>query len=125
MASRHALIRAEQVRIARCRERLTALSDRSRRAVTLSRERKAEHVAALHALLGSLGYKAVLARGYAVVRDGEGRPVRSAAAVNPGQALAIEFGDGIVKASADGTAKADAAKPKRKPAAMQRSLFEG
>jgi exodeoxyribonuclease VII large subunit len=125
VASRHALIRAEQVRIARCRERLTALSDRSRRAVTLSRERKVERVTALHALLGSLGYKAVLARGYAVVRDGEGRPVRSAAAVNPGQALAIEFGDGSVKASADGTAKADTAKPKRKPAAVQRSLFEG
>jgi exodeoxyribonuclease VII large subunit len=69
----------------------------------------------------------VLARGYALVRDGDGRPLRSAAAGAPGQALAIEFADGSVAASADGSVKAspEAAKPKRKPAgAVQRSLFE-
>jgi exodeoxyribonuclease VII large subunit len=126
IASRGALVRAEQVRIARCRERLSTLSGRSRRALLLSVERRAERVGALNTLLNSLGYKAVLARGYALVRDGDGRPLRSAAAVAPGQALAIEFGDGSVAASADGSVKTgpESAKPKRKPAAVQRSLFE-
>jgi len=127
IASRGALVRAEQVRIARCRERLSTLSGRSRRALVLSVERRAERVGALNTLLNSLGYKAVLARGYALVRDGDGRPLRSAAAVAPGQALAIEFADGSVAANADGSAKAgpESPKPKRKlPGAVQRSLFE-
>ena len=126
-ASRDALLRAERVRIARDRERLAGLSERSRRAVGRCVERRAERIAALQTLLGSLGYKAVLARGYALVRDDAGRPLRSAATVVPGQALAIEFADGSIKASADGADK-DAAEParqKRKGArTLQGSLFE-
>jgi exodeoxyribonuclease VII large subunit len=89
-------------------------------------ERRSERVAALDSLLNSLGYKAVLARGYALVRDGEGKAVRTAAAVTPGQLLAIEFADGSVRAAAEGSARVgEGAKPKRKPAgAVQRSLFE-
>ena len=126
-ASRGALMRAERVRIARDRERLAGLSERSRRAVGRSVERRAERIAALQTLLGSLGYKAVLARGYALVRDDAGRPLRSAATVLPGQALAIEFADGSIKASAEGVGKdgAEPAKQKRKGArALQASLFE-
>jgi exodeoxyribonuclease VII large subunit len=126
-ASRGALIRAEGVRIARCREQLTALSERSRRAVGRMVERRTERVAALDVLLGSLGYKAVLARGYALVRDEAGTPLRSAAAVAPGQALAIEFADGSVSASAEGAAKGSVEPPKgkRKGArVLQGSLFE-
>ena len=120
VASRGALVRAEHARIARCREQVLALSDRSRRAMRVLRDRRAERVYALHTLLNSLGYKAVLARGYALVRDGDGHPLRNAADVSPGQALAIEFADGSVTATADG------AKQKRRPAAAARqgSLFE-
>jgi exodeoxyribonuclease VII large subunit len=120
VASRGALVRAEQARIARCREQVAAFSDRSRRAIGVLRERRAERIAALHTLLNSLGYKAVLARGYALVRDGDGQPVRSAAAIAAGQALAIEFADGSINATADG------AKAKRKASATVRqgSLFE-
>jgi exodeoxyribonuclease VII large subunit len=43
----------------------------------------------------------VLARGFALVRDGAaGAPIRSAAAVSTGQALDIEFADGRVAATA-------------------------
>ena len=126
-ASRGALMRAERVRIARDRERLAGLSARSRRAVGRCVERRAERIAALRTLLGSLGYKAVLARGYALVRDDAGRPLRSAATVAPGQALAIEFADGSIKANAEGADKGgvEPAKQKRKGAkALQASLFE-
>jgi exodeoxyribonuclease VII large subunit len=51
-------------------------------------------------LLGSLSYQSVLGRGFALVRDGEGRAVRSAAQVVAGMALDIELADGRVEAEA-------------------------
>ncbi len=53
-------------------------------------------------LLNSLGYRGVLARGYAVVTDAEGAVVRLAATVAAGQSLSIEFVDGRIGAHADG-----------------------
>jgi exodeoxyribonuclease VII large subunit len=117
---RDTIIRTERVRLGHCRERLVELARRSTRAMTILRERRAARVGALDTLLNSLGYKAVLARGYALVRDGDGHPVRSAAEVAPGQALAIELADGAVTATADGP------KQKRRPTApvRQGTLFE-
>ena len=57
---------------------------------------------ALARLLGSLSYEQVLARGFALVRDGAGIPLVRAAAVEPGSALTIEFADGKVGATAEG-----------------------
>ena len=53
-------------------------------------------------LLAAFSYRGVLARGFALVRDGEGRPLRSAAAVTARMRLEIEFSDGRVGATADG-----------------------
>jgi exodeoxyribonuclease VII large subunit len=103
VASRGALVRMERARLERCRERLVAVTERARRGIAVLLTREAERVRGLDALLGSLGYKAVLARGYALVRDGAGRPVRSAAAVAPAHTLAIEFADGTIRAVAEGT----------------------
>jgi exodeoxyribonuclease VII large subunit len=47
-------------------------------------------------LMGSLSYLSVLQRGFALVRDEAGKPLRAAAATRPGQAVAIEFHDGKV-----------------------------
>jgi exodeoxyribonuclease VII large subunit len=44
----------------------------------------------------------VLARGFALVRDDAGKPLRAAAQVSAGLALDIEFHDGHVGAVADG-----------------------
>ncbi|HEY7382622.1 MAG TPA: exodeoxyribonuclease VII large subunit [Beijerinckiaceae bacterium] len=119
-ASRGALERAEKARIERCRERLASLTAQAQRGITTLVQRKQDRVNSLGALLGSLGYRAVLARGYALVRDHDGRPLRSAAAVGPAQPLAIEFGDGTVKATSEGV------KARRKDAgAVQKSLFDG
>jgi exodeoxyribonuclease VII large subunit len=117
---RDTIIRAERVRLTHCRQRLADLGARSAQAIRILRERRAERVNALHTLLNSLGYKAVLARGYALVRDGEGHPLRSVAHVAPGQALAVEFADGTITATADGV------KQKRRPTAEARqgSLFD-
>jgi exodeoxyribonuclease VII large subunit len=48
----------------------------------------------------------VLARGFALVRDAAGKPLRLAAAVSPGMPLDIEFADGRVRGRAEGTSAA-------------------
>ncbi|MGP9822639.1 exodeoxyribonuclease VII large subunit, partial [Salinarimonas sp. NSM] len=53
-------------------------------------------------LAESLSWRSVLARGYALVRDDDGRPVRAAASVAPGAALTLEFADGRLGARAEG-----------------------
>lgn len=53
-------------------------------------------------LLSAVGYRRVLDRGFALVRDARGEPVRRAAALAAGQHIRIEFADGEVAASVDG-----------------------
>ena len=79
-------------------------------------------------LLAALSYTSVLRRGFALVRDREGRPLRLARDIANGQLLDIELADGRVSAQAlGGTARpepatepepqglADPAEPKRVP----------
>ena len=65
-------------------------------------------------VLDSVSYERVLARGFALVTNGEGGLVRSAAAVAEGDALKLRFADGEVGVTADGGSgepKAPAATP--------------
>jgi exodeoxyribonuclease VII large subunit len=54
------------------------------------------------------------------VRDGEGRPLRSAAAVSPGLGLDIEFADGRIAATATGGGPAP---PREPPRPRRRRVF--
>ncbi|WP_272910973.1 exodeoxyribonuclease VII large subunit, partial [Falsiroseomonas oryziterrae] len=69
--------------------------------------------------LEALSYNAVLARGFALVRDAVGEPLTRAAAVAPGARLSIAFADGAVAATAEG----EALKRKPKPTDSQGSLL--
>ena len=60
-------------------------------------------------LLESLSYKGVLERGFALVRDGDGKPVMRAAEAITGGVIEIEFSDGSRGAAFDGE---DGGKPK-------------
>ena len=51
-------------------------------------------------LLSALSYTSVLRRGFALVRDGDGRPLRRAAEIAAGQRIDIELADGRVPAEA-------------------------
>ncbi|WP_244570963.1 exodeoxyribonuclease VII large subunit [Stappia sp. TSB10GB4] len=75
------------------RERLGGLEARAFRAHRQQISRDRARLDAAAKLLESLSYKNVLARGYALVRDADGQPLRSARGVRPGAALTIEFGD--------------------------------
>jgi len=94
------------------------LADAGRRDVAA----RGERLAALDRLRETLGYRATLARGYAVVR-GDGALVTTRAAAAEAGALEIEFADGKL-AVGDGTAPAPRrpARPKEPPEG-QGSLF--
>jgi exodeoxyribonuclease VII large subunit len=62
-------------------------------------------------LLGTLSYQSVLQRGFALVRDADGRTVRSASTVQAGDRLDLEFHDGRVEAEALGVSSPGGEKP--------------
>jgi exodeoxyribonuclease VII large subunit len=110
-----------------CRERLAVLDARAARALARVVETHRARLDRIAHVLDAVGHKATLARGFALVRDEAGRPVHAAAAVAPGQRLALEFADGSVAATADG-GEGGAAPAKGKPRAKggpanQGSLF--
>lgn len=80
------------------RERIGLFQARLHPAVIALLRRARERLTALDKLHNSLGYRSVLARGFALVRDETGHPVRAAAALASGQSVALEFADGRVGA---------------------------
>lgn len=105
----HRLARALQSRIAIERRdadnrkaRLAEMSGRLLRAGRTHQERLNRHFRAEAQLLESLGYRRVLARGYAVVHAADGGVISRAGAIVAGDALQIEFTDGRVGATASG-----------------------
>ena len=129
-ASLRANAEAQRVRIARARERVDTLMSRATRAVVTLMDRWDAKLERTAQLLTALSYHGVLARGFALVRSEAGRPLRAAAAVNPGMRLDIEFADGRVRATAEARALSAAAghqpvKPKRRRGDPgQGSLFQ-
>jgi exodeoxyribonuclease VII large subunit len=101
-----ALLTRRDVEKARCerqRERVLAAQERLRNAFRSCDVRRRRDLSAVLKLIESLSHKSVLARGFALVRAGaDGPPIRSAAAVTPGQGLTLQFADGCVGATADG-----------------------
>ena len=79
---------------ARDKDRLEALGKRLSLAFTTTNRRRADRLASLGQMLGTLSYKGVLARGYALVVDGDGKPIRSKDAATPGASLTIKVADG-------------------------------
>ncbi len=66
---------------------------RQTRAVTQKLQGLKERLSAEAKLFASLNYKSVLARGFVIVRDMSGTPIRLASAISAGQSLKIEFAD--------------------------------
>jgi exodeoxyribonuclease VII large subunit len=127
-AARFAYANARRTRIERARERTLALFARAKLAATALLQNRAARVERAERLLAAVSYRGVLARGFALVRAADGRPLHSAAAVTAGLPLSIEFADGRVHATADGapavTPSAAPAKPPRRGGGEgQGSLF--
>jgi len=119
-ASKLANAEAQRTAIARARDRVHRLSDRATRAIDTLLERLDAQVTHRGQLLTALSYRGVLARGFALVRDGEGHPVHSAAAVGPHARLSVEFADGNVGVTADADRPAAPAVPASPPRSAAR-----
>jgi exodeoxyribonuclease VII large subunit len=129
-AARLAYANARRTQIERARERTLALFARGTLATTALLQNRAARVERAGRLLTAVSYRGVLARGFALVRDDEGKPLHTAAAIKAGARLGIEFADGQVHATADGpsapaatTQAAAPAKPPRRGGEGQGNLF--
>jgi exodeoxyribonuclease VII large subunit len=96
---------------ARQRERISAFAKRAERAIDVVLDRQAARLERAGQLLAAFSYRGVLARGFALVRDAAGEPLRAAAAVSAGMRLDIEFSDGRVGAVAGDARVTPAAEP--------------
>ncbi|PTM39055.1 exodeoxyribonuclease VII large subunit [Bosea sp. 124] len=147
--ARMAALAAERRRIAEARRRLDELGERSRRLFASALSARADKPEQLIAkalrafaqqvargrasldarssLLASLGPDAVLARGYALVRDEAGALVRGTGQARPGQALSVQVSDGRfgVLVAGGGETPPRPARPLRRenPTARQGDLF--
>jgi exodeoxyribonuclease VII large subunit len=124
VVSRETLLRAERTRLAQSTELTQRVAERLAPALKGQLARKADRLEAVSKLFDSLNYKSVLKRGFALVRDAEGQPLRSADAVLDGQSLVLEFADG--KADATGGrlgSRPKPVKPKLVTAEEQGALF--
>ena len=88
--------RATDGRLAAERSRLTRLDDRLPLLLQGRLARARTDLRSASAGLNALSPYATLERGYAIVRDADGRVVRSAAVATPGQSLAVTLHDGAL-----------------------------
>ena len=84
------------------RQKLEAAWQRAGRATGRLLERRYDHLTSCDKLFVSLSYKSILRRGFALVRDGKGGPVRAKSEVAPGQAITVEFADGLINVRESG-----------------------
>ncbi|MEM1377192.1 MAG: exodeoxyribonuclease VII large subunit [Pseudomonadota bacterium] len=103
-----------QITIERGKERIFQARDRADRAVELKTERASGDIIRLRRMLQSLSYKSVLARGFSLIRNEAGAPIRSGSDLTNGQGIQIEFGDETqANAMVVGASAKKPAKPKQ------------
>jgi exodeoxyribonuclease VII large subunit len=101
-SARTGLERGTRRLVERDRERLALVHERLRRAPRLDLERRRGKLETLAGRLTALSPRATLKRGYAIVRSGD-EIVRTAAAVSPGEAVAVELARGSLDARVETT----------------------
>jgi exodeoxyribonuclease VII large subunit len=79
--------------------RLGDQKSRMSRALIQAVSRKKDRLHAEAKLFGSLNYRSVLARGFAVVRDAQNKPLRGLSGIAHNAALEIEMADGRLAVS--------------------------
>jgi exodeoxyribonuclease VII large subunit len=102
------------VEIGRGRENLNMLGQRLKHGYGAGIDRLRAELDAQSRVLDSVSYRAVLGRGFALVK-GEGGLKRHAAEIEPGEALTLTFSDGEVGATANGKAGPKRTTPRGKP----------
>ena len=120
-ASAAANLEAYRTSIARQRERVGTLAERAILAVDNFLEARWARCERDAQLLAAVSYRSVLARGFALVRDKAGRPMRTAAGLAIGAPIGIEFADG----SASARVEAVQTTPRQEPMRRRRRRDSG
>ncbi|AWM87958.1 exodeoxyribonuclease VII large subunit [Microvirga sp. 17 mud 1-3] len=123
VVARDTLLRAERTRLSQSADLVRRVSERLEPALRGQIDRKAKRFESLGQLFDSLNYKSVLARGFALVRDADGQPLRGAEEVMDGQALVLEFADGTAQATGGRGLRPKVHRPKVAVAEEQGALF--
>ncbi|MBV9517720.1 MAG: exodeoxyribonuclease VII large subunit [Hyphomicrobiales bacterium] len=108
------------------RAKLESLGARQSQCMRKSLAERRARLEGVGQLLESVGYRRVLARGYALVHDDGGLPLHRAAEIATGEALMIEFADGKIRAISAGPTSAARRRRRssRAPDEAEPSLFE-
>lgn len=96
-----------RVGVASNRQRLDGWQSRLERAMQRRLDQSAHRLNLLQTQLTAVSPTATLARGYAIVRDGDGRIVRTPAAVKSGDPLTVQVRDGQFGVTVDKNLSAD------------------
>jgi exodeoxyribonuclease VII large subunit len=107
-------VRPLRQQIVRDWDTLVRLQRQASRAMAASMEARQSRLDSATKLLSAFSYHSVLNRGFALVRDADGQPVRSVKATSSGMGVEIEFADG--KADAVIGKSGEGSSPSRKPA---------
>ncbi len=114
-------------RLAQGAERVKSLEMRLNRCQQARLNEATRRVEGLARILDSVSHRAVLARGFALVRGADGRVKRAAAAVATGESMTLTFADGTISVVAgEDDAPPKPAKPRhlpKKPQGNQGDLF--
>jgi exodeoxyribonuclease VII large subunit len=94
LTARAMRLRAETEKLKASAKTLDVLAQRQNRSFAMGLSAREARLLSLGQLLQSLGYRQVLARGFALVRDAEEQPLRLASQLQDGAHLNIEFADG-------------------------------
>jgi exodeoxyribonuclease VII large subunit len=89
-------------KIGQNRSQIDQYTTRNDNAVASLFRRLSQQLQAQDRMMQSLAYTNVLKRGFALVRDGDNKPITLASGVSDCQALNIQFADGYVNANAAG-----------------------
>ncbi len=84
------------------RQQIDALTDRMARAAQRLLDRRVGRLAVAQAGLTAVSPLGTLARGFAIVRDGDGGLIRSVTQARPGEAITIQVSDGVFGGRIDG-----------------------
>jgi exodeoxyribonuclease VII large subunit len=103
-------------------ERMNVLGARAGRAQTARLKQARHHLDGLSRVLEGISYRAVLERGFALVRGEDGAVRRRAGSIQSGESLTLTFADGEARATA-GEGEAKAKNPRKKLPIDQGSLF--
>jgi len=115
-----------QKQIAVTQDRIKLFSGRSDRVITNRLDRLEDRLKRASGLLEAFSYQGVLQRGYALVRDANGKVIRSKDTPGSGDAVSLTFADGERGAVIDGEVFTQKPRPqKKKPKPSKPTIGQG